>query len=72
MIIKSLEQMELVVKENKLFSWDGWSVVVLEENSKGKTSKYGKIIDGKWYLEKRYDPSEKGWAIPDRLMNGQA
>ena len=72
MVIRSLEQMELIVKENKLFSWDGWAVVVLEENPKGKTSKYGKKIGNKWYVEKRYEASENGWTIPDRLMDGQA
>jgi hypothetical protein len=70
MVIKSLEQMETVVKKNKFFSWEGWTVVILEESSKGKTSKFGKRIDNKWYIEKRYEPSEKGWEIPDRLLNG--
>jgi hypothetical protein len=72
MVIRSLEKMESIVKENKLFSWDGWTVVILEESPKGKTSKYGKRIENKWYIEKRYEPSENGWTIPDRLLNGQA
>ena len=69
MIIKSLDQMEQIVKNNRRLSWDGWVVVDLEKNEKAKTSKNGKLIKNAWYFEKRYEPSPEGWNIPDGIAN---
>jgi hypothetical protein len=61
--------MESIVKNNKMLSWDGWTVVNLEKNDKAKTSKGGRLIGSSWYFEKRYEPTSDGWNIPDRLAN---
>ena len=70
MLVKSLDQMEQIVKSNKRLSWDGWTVVDRERNEKAKTSRDGKLINNSWYFEKRYEPNSNGWDIPDRLVNG--
>jgi hypothetical protein len=70
MLIKSLDQMEQIVKNNRHLSWDGWTVVDLEKNEKAKTSKNGKLIGNAWHFEKRYELGSDGWNIPDRLANG--
>jgi hypothetical protein len=70
MLVKSLDQMEQIVKNNKRLSWDGWAVVDLEKNEKAKNSKNGKLIRNAWHFEKRYEPGPNGWNIPDGLANG--
>jgi hypothetical protein len=68
MIINNLEKMETIVKNNKALKWDGWSVVNYYPSEKARTSKYGALINGKWHMTRRFDPSEKGWDIPDKLV----
>lgn len=70
MLVKSLDQMEKIVRANRKLSWDGWTVVDRERNEKAKTSKNGKLINNVWHFEKRYEPTSNGWEIPDRLVNG--
>jgi len=50
MIVKSLEQMEQIVTNNKQLSWDGWTVVNNYKSDKAKTSKYGIYLKGNWYM----------------------
>jgi len=68
MKIKTLEQMELIVSSNKNLSWDGWDVVNYTRSEKARTSKYGKFVNGKWYLVKTFKPDLSGWDIPDRIV----
>lgn len=69
MIIKTLEEMEAFVAKNKGFVWDGWTVVKRYQSDKGRTSKHGVCIKGKWYIQQRFEPSEKGWVIPEKTWN---
>lgn len=68
MLIKSLEQMEQIVKKNKSLIWDGWTVINLQPTHNGVTSKDGIKIKGKWFLQKRYVPNSNGWEIPEKLV----
>lgn len=70
MLVKSLEQMESIVKKNRNLKWDGWTVVDIQQTDKGRTSKSGLFSKGKWHLEKRYELTDNGWNIPDGLMHG--
>jgi len=72
MIVKSLEQMEQIVTNNKQLSWDGWTVVNNYKSDKAKTSKYGIYLKGNWYMSKRFEPSRNGWDIPERFVTGYA
>lgn len=71
MNIKSLEQMEEIVNSNKNLFWDGWSVVNRYRSEKGRTSKYGAYIDGKWYMTRRFNLDRNGWNIPESMINAQ-
>lgn len=68
MIIKSLEQMEDVVKNNDNLSWDGWTVIESKTNENGMMSKDGALVDGKWIVQKRYEANANGWEIPNKFM----
>lgn len=68
MQVTSLEQMEKIVSRNKFLKWDGWTVVNFFQSDKGRTSKDGAYIDGKWHIVKRFEPSMAGWSIPDKLV----
>jgi hypothetical protein len=68
MIISSLEKMESIVKQSKYLLWDGWTVISSYPSKKGSTSKYGAYVDGEWHLQRRFDPEEKGWDIPERFL----
>lgn len=71
MNIKSLEKMEELVKSNSNLFWDGWSVVSKYKSEKGRTSKYGAYINGKWYMTRRFNPGKDGWNIPESFINAQ-
>jgi len=68
MNIKSLEQMEKLVKENKELVWDGWTVVHTYQSDKARTSKFGRRVDGRWHLQRRFEPGNQGWEIPQRFI----
>jgi hypothetical protein len=69
MVIKTIDEMESFVSKNKEFSWDGWTVVKNYPSDKGRTSKNGVRIKGKWYMQQRFEPTENGWLIPERQDN---
>jgi hypothetical protein len=69
--IQSLEQMELIVNQNKMLSWDGWTVVSSLPSIKGRTSPDGAYVKGKWYIQKRYEITKNGWDIPNKLLENR-
>jgi len=68
MKIKSLEKMEEIVSKNKFLHWDGWTVVNSFPSDKGRTSKFGAYVKGKWHLQARFTPTTDGWDIPDKFV----
>ena len=72
MKIKTVEQMENIVKNNNSLFWDGWSVINKYKSDKARTSKYGKFINGTWYMTKRFEPNIDGWDIPERFITNSA
>lgn len=66
--IKSLSEMEKIVKRNRSLRWDGWTVVNSYPSDKGRTSKFGAYVNGVWHLQKRFVPNKNGWDIPDRFV----
>jgi hypothetical protein len=68
MQIKALEEMEAIVSENKTLFWDGWTVVERTQSEKGRTSPQGAYANGKWYVEKRHEPTQTGWEIPNKFV----
>lgn len=74
MLVKDLSIMESIVKKNKNLYWDGWTVVSFYYSDKGKSSKYGSIVNGKWAIIKKFVPDRNGWDIPEKIagQNGQA
>jgi len=68
MLIKSLEQMEDIVKNSDELSWDGWTVIETRTKENGISSKDGAYVKGKWVVQKRYDANTDGWEIPNKFM----
>lgn len=68
MNITSLEQMEQIVKSNRALHWDGWTVVSSYPSDKGSTSKDGALVNGKWHVQRRFEPNESGWNIPGKFV----
>jgi hypothetical protein len=71
MTITSLEKMEKIVEKAKYLHWDGWTVVSSYPSRKGSTSKYGAYIKNEWHIQRRFEPGESGWEIPERFFNSQ-
>lgn len=69
MLINSLEKMEQIVSANKSLKWDGWTVISLQPTNGGVTSNNGVRVNGRWYLQKRYDVQSNGWDIPDKFVS---
>ena len=67
MLVSSLEQMEKIVNKNKDLFWDGWTVVHSYQSDKARTSRYGALVNGKWHLQRRIEPTEAGWELPNRF-----
>lgn len=67
MLIKSLEQMESIVKSNKDLSWDGWDVISLKPTDSGLMLKDGVQINGKWFSKTTFRLTENGWEIPNKI-----
>jgi hypothetical protein len=72
MIVKTLEEMESIVSNNKNLFWDGWTVVSRHQSNKAKSSKDGIYLNNKWYISKRFEPNRDGWDIPERLIHQYA
>lgn len=68
MNVTSLEQMEQIVSNSDTLKWDGWTVVDSKPNQNGYTSVNGAFIDGRWHIEKRYEPTAQGWDIPNKFV----
>lgn len=69
MIIDSLERMEEIVASRKFLQWDGWDVVQSFPSEKGRTSKFGIRKNGRWFIQKRYPITEKGWDVPSKFLS---
>jgi hypothetical protein len=65
--IKSLEEMETIVQNNKSLSWSGWDVIQKVRTDKGRTSVNGKLIKGKWHIVNKIKLDRQGWHIPEKL-----
>jgi hypothetical protein len=68
MHITSLETMEQIVKNNDSLRWEGWTVISSRPTPTAWTKPEGAYSNGKWYLESRYEPDEKGWNIPNKFV----
>jgi hypothetical protein len=68
MVINSLEKMEEIVKKNRELSWDGWTVVHLYHNKVAWRYRNGVQIRGRWYVQTRFEPNERGWEIPKKFV----
>lgn len=66
--VRSLKSMESIVKRNKMLSWDGWDVLHHKPSVTAWRSKSGVLVDGKWYVQKRFTPTEAGWEIPQYMI----
>jgi hypothetical protein len=68
MLINSLDKMERIVENNKVLTWDGWTVVESNFKENGVVSKDGARVNGKWIVQRRYDVGADGWEIPDKFI----
>jgi hypothetical protein len=68
MLIKSLEQMEDIVKNNDSLSWDGWTVLELKKSPMAWMKPNAAFIKHEWHTVNRFDSSNSGWDIPAKLV----
>jgi hypothetical protein len=68
MVVASLDEMEKIVKRNRELMWDGWTVVHFYPSEKARTSKFGKRIKNRWCIHRRFEVTEQGWDIPQKLV----
>lgn len=72
MVIKSLEEMEAIVKSNDSLSWDGWTVLEATKSPTAWMKPEAAFIKDAWYAVKRYSPNSDGWNIPTKLVKKYA
>lgn len=68
MLIKSLDQMETIVENNRNLHWAGWDVLFLEKNNTAWLKPDGVYKDGKWYTQKKFEITTDGWEIPNKFV----
>ena len=68
MFIESLEEMEKIVEQKKFLHWDGWTVIQTFDSERGATSPDGLRVNGRWQIQKRFEPTGKGWEIPSKIV----
>lgn len=68
MTINGFDVMDKIISSSDNMSWNGWSVVVLDDTD-GYYTKDGVFANGKWQKQYKFDMLEYGvWNIPDRFM----
>ena len=67
-MINSLEEAETIVDNNKSLGWNGWDIVHFNKMPTAWMKPEGVYRNGEWYIQKHYNPSEKGWEIPDKFV----
>jgi hypothetical protein len=68
MLVSSLEKMETIVENNKSLSWDGWTVLENITKENGVMSPEGRLVNGRWIVQKRYELTTDGWEIPNKFV----
>lgn len=68
MLIKSLEEMETIVENNSVLSWDGWTVLELKKSAVAWMKPNAKFIKHEWHIANRFDITENGWNVPAKLV----
>jgi hypothetical protein len=68
MLIKSLEEMETIVKDNESLSWDGWIVLESKKTPAAWMKQNARFVNGEWYAVNRYESGSDGWDIPAKLV----
>ena len=68
MLIKSLEDMEKIVRNNRSLSWDGWTVVDSEASHGAWMKINGAFKNGRWYAQKKFELTTEGWEIPNKFV----
>lgn len=68
MIVKSLEQMEKIVSQNKSLSWDGWNVVELTKSPNAVFKAEGAYVNGSWHIKNIFSANRDGWSIPNKYV----
>lgn len=68
MLINSLEKMEEIVQNNRSLRWDGWTVTNSYPSPTAWMQPEGVFIKGKWFIQKRYEPTASGWEIPNKFV----
>lgn len=66
--IDSLDTMEKIVKKNKNLFWQGWDVLYRYPNPVAWKQIDGVFVKGKWFTQKRFELTSKGWDIPKKLV----
>lgn len=69
MLIRSLETMEDIVKNNKTLAWNGWDVIQYTPNPTAWRKSDGAFINGKWYTRKTFVLTTDGWEIPNKIVS---
>lgn len=68
MLVTSLEQMEKIVKRNKMLYWRGWDVVFSKPHPTAWMKKNGAFVEGLWHSQDIFECGPKGWEIPNKLV----
>jgi hypothetical protein len=69
MNIKSLDNMEKIVKSNWTLSWRGWDVIQSFPNPAGWSKKNGAFMKNRWFVQRRFNVTESGWDLPDKIVS---
>lgn len=59
-----------IVDSNYSLFWDGWTIVEWKPYKDAFYKKNGLFRNGKWGVARRYEPSDIGWKVPAKYVDG--
>lgn len=72
MKISSLDDMEIIVENNKSLEWNGWDVVEIRKSPTGWMKPEGIYKNDEWNIQKFYNLNYDGWDIPSKFVGNDA
>lgn len=71
MKIFDLKEMEVIVESCPSLKWDGWNVMLLEEDPMAYMNKDAIFVEDKWHKKTTYLFNKDHWYIPKNILRNK-
>ena len=71
MKISDLNEMESIVESHPFLKWDGWNVLLLEEDPMAYMNKDAIFYEDRWHKKTIFSFENGAWSIPKKLLRNK-